>query len=72
MLKDFDFSVTIKDDLVVARAKGRMARNLERLMRLLGVLVAYTRQLDVSMVNDASIYEHCEEFERIAHQAMLN
>ena len=72
VLNDFDFSVTIKEDLVVARAKGRMARDVKRLMRLLGVLVAYTRQLDVSMVNDARIDEHCEEFERIAHQAMLN
>lgn len=72
VLNDFDFSVTIRDDLVVARAKGRMARDLNRLMRLLGILVAYTRQLDVSMVNDARIQEHCEEFERIAHQAMLN
>lgn len=72
VLSDFDFSVTIKDDLIVARAKGRMARNLNRIMKLMGILVAYTRQLDVSMVNDARINEHCEEFERIAHQAMLN
>jgi len=72
VLKDYDFSVTIKDDLVVARAKGKMAQDLGRLMRLLGLLVAYTRQLDVSMVNEARIQEHCEEFERIANPAVLN
>ncbi|QGY39476.1 pyruvate kinase [Pseudodesulfovibrio cashew] len=72
VLKTFDFSVTVKEDLVVARAKGWMARDLKRLMRILGILVAYTRQLDVSMVNDARIYEHCEEFERIVNEAVLN
>ncbi len=68
VLGNFDFSVTLKDDLVVARAKGGVARDLNGLLRILGILVAYTRQLDVAMVNDAQIYEHCQEFERIASQ----
>jgi pyruvate,water dikinase len=72
VLKGFDFSVTVKDDLVVARAKGWMARDLNRLMRILGLLVAYTRQLDVSMVSDAVIFEHCQEFEHIAEEAVGN
>jgi pyruvate,water dikinase len=72
VLKGFDFSVTVKDDLVVARAKGWMARDLGRLMRILGLLVAYTRQLDVSMVSDATIFEHCQEFEHIAEEAVGN
>ncbi|EGB14582.1 Pyruvate, water dikinase [Pseudodesulfovibrio mercurii] len=72
VLNGFDFSVTVKDDLVVARAKGWMARDLGRLMRILGLLVAYTRQLDVSMVSDAVIYEHCQEFEHIAEEAVGN
>jgi pyruvate,water dikinase len=72
VLKGFDFSVTVKDDLVVARAKGWMARDLGRLMRILGLLVAYTRQLDVSMVSDAVIFEHCQEFEHIAEEAVGN
>jgi pyruvate,water dikinase len=72
VLKGFDFSVTVKDDLVVARAKGWMARDLGRLMRILGLLVAYTRQLDVSMVSDSRIFEHCQEFEHIAEEAMGN
>jgi len=72
VLKGFDFSVTVKDDLVVARAKGWMARDLNRLMRILGLLVAYTRQLDVSMVSDSRIFEHCQEFEHIAEEAMGN
>ncbi|MEZ7196288.1 PEP/pyruvate-binding domain-containing protein [Pseudodesulfovibrio karagichevae] len=72
VLKGFDFSVTVKDDLVVARAKGWMARDLGRLMRILGLLVAYTRQLDVSMVSDSRIFEHCQEFEHIAEEAVGN
>jgi pyruvate,water dikinase len=72
VLKGFDFSVTVKDDLVVARAKGWMARDLNRLMRILGLLVAYTRQLDVSMVSDAVIFEHCQQFEHIAEEAVGN
>ncbi|WP_207261411.1 PEP/pyruvate-binding domain-containing protein [Desulfovibrio sp. Huiquan2017] len=72
VLNGFDFSVTVKDDLVVARAKGWMARDLGRLMRILGLLVAYTRQLDVSMVSDSVIYEHCQEFEHIAEEAVGN
>jgi len=68
VLKTFDFSVTVREDLVVARAKGWMARDVGRLMRLLGILVGYTRQLDVSMIDDAQIYAHCEAFIRIAEQ----
>ncbi len=66
VLRSFDFSVTLREDLVVARAKGRMAQDISELLRILGILVAYTRQLDVSMVNDAQIQTHCQEFERIA------
>ncbi|CCH50086.1 PEP/pyruvate-binding domain-containing protein [Pseudodesulfovibrio piezophilus] len=72
VLKTYDFSVTVKEDLVVARAKGRVAQDVHWLMYILGVVVAYTRQLDVSMVNDAQVLEHCEEFERIVNQAISN
>ncbi|WP_419787114.1 PEP/pyruvate-binding domain-containing protein [Pseudodesulfovibrio sp.] len=70
VLKNYDFSVTVREDLVVARAKGWIASDVQRLMRLLGILVAYTRQLDVSMIDDAQIYAHCEAFERIAEAAI--
>lgn len=72
VLKAHDFSVTVQEDLVIARTKGWAAQDLGRVMFLLGIIVAYTRQLDVSMVSDARIYEHCEEFERIANSAMTN
>jgi len=72
VLRYFDFSVFVQEDLVVARAKGGVAADVPRIMRLLGIVVAYTRQLDVSMVDDAQIHAHCEAFTQIAEQALGN
>jgi pyruvate,water dikinase len=72
VLKNHNFSVTVQEDLVIARTKGWVAQDLRRVMFVLGIIVAYTRQLDVSMVNDASIYEHCENFDRIVNEAMTD
>lgn len=70
VLKNHDFSIKVQEDLVIARTKGWVAQDLQKVMFILGIIVAYTRQLDVSMVSDASIYEHCENFERIANEAL--
>lgn len=65
VLSAADFSTTLQDDLVAARIKKLPARAMLERVRILGLLVAYTRQLDVSMSDDTQIHRHAEAFERI-------
>ncbi|WP_320171048.1 PEP/pyruvate-binding domain-containing protein [Maridesulfovibrio sp.] len=60
-----DFSITVREDLVIARVKKIPAEEILHRMRIIGVLVAYTRQLDVSMVDDSQITRHAEFFENL-------
>lgn len=62
VLARLDFSIILREDLVIARVKKLTAEKILHRMRIIGVLVAYTRQLDVSMVDDAQIERHAEEF----------
>jgi pyruvate,water dikinase len=66
VLKQQDFFCSTQGDLVAARIKKFDAELILDRVRILGMLVGYTRQLDVSMVSDAQIEEHVEEFGRIA------
>ncbi|WP_022660226.1 PEP/pyruvate-binding domain-containing protein [Paucidesulfovibrio longus] len=65
ILSRHDFSTTLQEDLVVARMKKLDAPLILRRVRILGLLVAYTRQLDVSMIDDEQIQAHVELFEKI-------
>ncbi|MGE4557869.1 MAG: PEP/pyruvate-binding domain-containing protein [Desulfovibrionaceae bacterium] len=69
VLKQHDFFCTSQGDLVVGRIKKFNAELILDRVRVLGMLVGYTRQLDVSMVSDAQIKEHVDEFGRIAQAA---
>jgi pyruvate,water dikinase len=53
-----DFRVDIRGDLVIARIKKLGLKMMEEKMRILGLLVAFTRQLDVKM-------NHEQEIERL-------
>ena len=69
ILAHYDFLCETHGDIVVARLK-RMDREsmLERLF-LLGLLVGFTRQLDVKMVNDGKIDEYAEQLKRIMEES---
>ena len=58
-----DFRVDVRGDLVVARIKKLPREGMEKKMRLLGSLVAFTRQLDVRMISDEEIVRVREEFD---------
>ncbi len=60
-----DFRVDVRGDLVVGRTKKLPRPLMEAKMRLLGYLVAYTRQLDVKMVSDQEVDRAWEEFNRL-------
>jgi pyruvate, water dikinase len=62
-----DFRVDIRGDLVIARIKKLEFKMMEKKMRILGLLVAFTRQLDVKM-------NHEEEIERLKNvfQGLIN
>ncbi len=65
ILEQNDFATTVQGDLVVGRIKKLEAEGILRRMRILGLLVAYTRQLDVSMRDDGQISRHTEAFNEI-------
>jgi pyruvate,water dikinase len=57
-----DFRVDVRGDLVVARIKKLPRKRMEEKVRLLGSLVAFTRQLDIRMISDEEIVRVREEF----------
>ena len=70
VLERHDFMTTIQEDLVVGRIKKLEVPAMLRRVRILGLLVAYTRQLDVAMVDDDQISKHAEAFDRIVRTAV--
>ncbi len=65
VLARLDFSITVRDDLVIARAKKISADDIMYRMMVMGILVAYSRQLDVSMINDSSIESYANDFDEL-------
>ncbi|NCO61660.1 MAG: hypothetical protein COZ70_07235 [Deltaproteobacteria bacterium CG_4_8_14_3_um_filter_51_11] len=60
-----DFRTDVQGDLVVARIKKLDIDGMQRKMRLLGLLVAYTRQLDIRMVSEGEMTRSLEDFEAL-------
>jgi pyruvate,water dikinase len=58
-----DFRADVRGDLVVARIKKLDTDGMQRKMRLLGLLVAYTRQLDIRMVSEGEMARAMEDFD---------
>jgi pyruvate,water dikinase len=63
ILSKNDFRTDVRGDLVVARIKKLDTDGMQRKMRLLGLLVAYTRQLDIKMVSEGEITRSMEDFD---------
>jgi pyruvate,water dikinase len=55
ILAKSDFRVDIRGDLVIARIKKLELKMMEKKMKILGLLVAFTRQLDVKMSHEQEI-----------------
>lgn len=66
ILTENDFMVEVRDDLVVARIKKLPPADVIRKIRLLGLLVGFTRQLDVLLVSDQHINQFASAFEMLA------
>jgi pyruvate,water dikinase len=62
ILKEFEFNVQIKGDLVTARLSRLPQQEAQRALDILGRLVGYTRQLDVCMESDADAEKYAEAF----------
>jgi len=58
ILAKSDFRIDVRGDLVIARIKKLALKMMEEKMKILGLLVAFTRQLDVKM-------NHEQEIERL-------
>jgi pyruvate,water dikinase len=70
LLEAHDFRVDVRGDLVVGRIKKLDAPRMVRKMKTLGHLVAFTRQLDVTMVSDAEVENSKETFDRLTAGAI--
>lgn len=62
VLAQHDFRVDVHGDLVVARVKKFPAADMQQRLYVLGLLVGFTRQLDVQMGSDRQITEHMQKF----------
>lgn len=73
ILAQCDFSVDLRDDLVVGRIKKLDLTKMKKKVYILGQLVGFTRQLDVMMTNDDQIGKFAEEFSGlIATDELMN
>ena len=70
LLEAHDFRVDVRGDLVVGRIKKLDISRMVSKMRTLGHLVAFTRQLDVTMISDAEIESSRETFDRLTAEAL--
>ena len=57
------FRTDVRGDLVVARIKRLNIEEMKRAMRLLGLLVAYSRQLDIRMISEQEMAKSIAKFE---------
>jgi pyruvate, water dikinase len=58
ILERFDFVTERKGDLVVGRAKKLLLPEMEDRLRMIGRLIGFTRQLDISLRDEAAV-EYC-------------
>jgi pyruvate,water dikinase len=68
ILSYYDFLCEIHGDTVVARLKRMDKRSMLQRLFLLGLLVGFTRQLDVKMINDAKITIFFEQIKNIMEE----
>lgn len=66
ILANNDFRVEMHGDLVVGRIKKLDAERMRQRLYLLGLLVGFTRQLDVQMNSEGHIVEFVKKFETLS------
>ncbi|SPF50148.1 Pyruvate phosphate dikinase PEP/pyruvate-binding protein [Syntrophobacter sp. SbD1] len=62
VMECYDFRVEVHGDLIVGRLKKMSRDRMVSRMKVLGGLIGYTRQLDISMISDERIGQHVAEF----------
>ena len=65
ILAKSDFRIDIRGDLVIARIKKLDLRMMEEKMKILGLLVAFARQLDVKMNHEQEITKLKDVFQNL-------
>jgi len=65
VLSSHDFRVELRDDLVVARIKKLDKDRMLSRLEILGLLVGFTRQLDVKMMSEHHINQYVEKFNQL-------
>jgi len=65
VLANHDFRVELRDDLVVARIKKLNKDRMLSRLEVLGLLVGFTRQLDVKMLSEQHINKYVEKFNQL-------
>jgi pyruvate,water dikinase len=70
VLERFDFLVEVHGDLVIGRMKKNSKERMIDKMKILGGLIGYTRQLDVSMTNNEQITRHLTNFTQLIQTVM--
>ncbi len=69
ILSHYDFLCELHGDIIVARLKRMDKQSMLRRLFLLGLLVGFTRQLDVKMVNDTKIHEYFNKMKTIMEES---
>ncbi len=62
VLKEYGFKIKTKGDLIIARIAALPQEEIQELLDSLGRLIAYTRQLDAVMHDDASVERYTRNF----------
>ncbi len=72
ILSHYDFFCELHGDIIVARLKRMDHKSMLRRLFLLGLLVAFTRQLDVKMINDNKIQYYFKKIQTIMEESNDN
>ncbi|MBU1985921.1 MAG: pyruvate, water dikinase, partial [Proteobacteria bacterium] len=72
ILSHYDFLCEQHGDIIVARLKRMNKESMLKRLFLLGLLIGFTRQLDVKMVSDAKIPVYFEQIKTIMEKSHGN
>jgi len=62
ILEEFDFAVETKGDLVIGRFRSPEVGPAEERLEMIGRLIGYSRQLDVLLRDEGTVFERLREF----------
>jgi len=62
ILKEYGFNIKIKGDLLIARLAGLSQGEMEKVLDQTGRLIAYARQLDAALHDDAAVDRYAKNF----------